>query len=164
MERHDARIQQDGPDTPSSSSTAMISTPPINSSRVTLKDGKSTHSYSPARKDDQLYPHSGSHAVGKGSTGTVDMIADPRTHEKRIRKVEVISLLPRAGRGFWIWFVGGTTCSTPCSFKHGSSGLFKEYLPESPLPVVFLEVNSATGSVWFWVLFIQTFDTPYRAS
>jgi len=80
--KSDARIQQDGPDTPSSSSTAMISTPLINSSRVTLKDTKSTHSYSPARKDDQLYPYSGSHAVGKGSTGTVDTIADPRTHEK----------------------------------------------------------------------------------
>ena len=80
--KNDARIQQDGPDTPSSSSTAMISTPLINSSRVTLKDGKSTHSYSPARKDDQLYPNSGSHAAGKGSTGTVDTVADPRTHEK----------------------------------------------------------------------------------
>ena len=80
--KNDARIQQDGPDTPSSSSTAIISTPLINSSRATLKDGKSTHSYSPARKDDQLYPHSGSHTVGKGSTGTVDTIADPRTHEK----------------------------------------------------------------------------------
>ena len=82
MRNHDARIQQDGPDTPSSSSTVMMSTPPINSSRVTLKDSKSTHSHSPARKDDQLYPHSGPHAVGKGSTGTVDTIADPRTHEK----------------------------------------------------------------------------------
>ena len=80
--KHDTRIQQDGPDTPSSSSTVMISTPPVNSSQVTLKDGKSTHSYSPARKDDQLYPHSGLHAVGKGSTGTVDTIADPRTYEK----------------------------------------------------------------------------------
>ena len=80
--KHDARIQQDGPGTPSSSSTVMMSTPPINSSRVTLKDSKSTHSYSPARKDDQLYPQSGPHAVGKGSTGTVDTIADPRTHEK----------------------------------------------------------------------------------
>jgi hypothetical protein len=80
--KDDARIQQDGPDTPSSSSTVIMSTPPINSSRVTLKDAKSTHSYSPARKDDQLYPHSGPHAVGKGSTGTVDTIADPRTYEK----------------------------------------------------------------------------------
>ena len=80
--RNDARIQQDGPDTPSSSLTAMISTPQINSSRATLKDNKSTHSYSPARKDDQLYPHSGSHPAGKGSTGTVDTIADSRTHEK----------------------------------------------------------------------------------
>ena len=80
--RHDAGIEQDGPDTPSSSSTVMMSTPPINSSRVTLKDSKSTHSYSPARKDDQLYPYSNSHAIGKGSTGTVDTIADPRTHEK----------------------------------------------------------------------------------
>ena len=80
--KSDARIQQDRPDTPSSSSTVMVPTPPINSSRATLKDGKSTHSYSPARKDDQLYPQSGSHAVGKGSTGTVDTIADPRTHDK----------------------------------------------------------------------------------
>jgi len=80
--KHDAVIQQDGPDTPSSSSTVMMSTPPINSSQVTLKDGKSTHSYSPARKDDHLYPHSGSHTTGKGSTGTVDTIADPRTYEK----------------------------------------------------------------------------------
>lgn len=79
---HDARIQQDGPDTPSSSSTVMMSTPLIDSSRVTLKDAKSTHSYSPARKDDQLYPHSGPHTSGKGSTGTVDTIADPRTHER----------------------------------------------------------------------------------
>ena len=80
--KHDAMIQQDGPDTPSSSSTVMMSTPPTNSSRVTLKDAKSTHSYSPTRKDDQLYPHSGSHAVGKGSTGSVDTIADPGTNEK----------------------------------------------------------------------------------
>ncbi|KAF9792790.1 hypothetical protein BJ322DRAFT_77079 [Thelephora terrestris] len=79
---HDARIQQDGPDTPSSSSTVMMSTPPINSSRTTLKDGKSTHSYSPARKDDQLYPHSGTHPAGKGSTGTVDTTTDPRTYER----------------------------------------------------------------------------------
>lgn len=84
--KNDARIQQDGPDTPSSSSTVMVSTPPINSSRATLKDGKSTHSTSPARKDDQLYPHSGSHAVGKGSTGTVDTIIDSRTHEKAYGK------------------------------------------------------------------------------
>lgn len=80
--KHDARIQQDEPDTPSSSSTVMMFTPPINSSRATLKDSKSTHSYSPARKDDQLYPHSGPHAVGKGSTGTVDTIADPKVYEK----------------------------------------------------------------------------------
>ncbi|KAF9652875.1 hypothetical protein BDM02DRAFT_3183218 [Thelephora ganbajun] len=89
--KHDARIQQDGPDTPSSSSTVMVSTPPINSSRVTLKDSKSTHSYSPARKDDQLYPHSGSHAVGKGSTGTIDTIADPRTYEKGYGKSKLYS-------------------------------------------------------------------------
>lgn len=80
--KNDTRIQQEGPDTPLSSSTVMVSTPPINSSRATLKDGKSTHSNSPARKDDQLYPHSGSHAAGKGSTGTVDTITDPKTHEK----------------------------------------------------------------------------------
>ena len=80
--KHDTGIQQDAPDTPSSSSTVMMSTPPINSSRVTLKDTKSTHSYSPAKRDDQLYPHSGPQAVGKGSTGTVDTIADPRTYEK----------------------------------------------------------------------------------
>jgi len=80
--KNDMRIQQDGPDTPSSSSTVIMSTPPINSSRVTLKDSKSTHSYSPARKDDQLYPHSGSNNVGKGSTGTVDTVADLRISEK----------------------------------------------------------------------------------
>ena len=89
--KHDARIQQDGPDTPSSSSTVMVSTPPINSSRVTLKDGKSTHSHSPARKDDQLYPHSGPHAAGKGSTGTVDTIADPRTYDKGYGKLRSYS-------------------------------------------------------------------------
>jgi len=89
--KHDARIQQDGPDTPSSSSTVMVSTPPINSSRATLKDAKSTYSYSPAKKDDQLYPHLGSHAVGKGSTGTVDTIADPRTYEKGYGKLKPYS-------------------------------------------------------------------------
>jgi len=89
--KNDARIQQDGPDTPSSSSTVMVSTPPIDSSRATLKDGKSTHSNSPARKDDQLYPHSGSHPIGKGSTGTVDTIADPRTYEKGYGKLKSYS-------------------------------------------------------------------------
>lgn len=88
--KHDARIQQDGPDTPSSSSTVMF-TPPINSSRVTLKDTKSTHSYSPARKDDQLYPHSGPYAPSKGSTGTVDTLADPRAYEKGYGKLKSYS-------------------------------------------------------------------------
>ena len=89
--KHDMRIEQDGPDTPSSSSTVMMSTPPINSSRLTLKDAKSTHSYSPARKDDQLYPHSGPHPVGKGSTGTVDTIADPRAYERGYGKLKSYS-------------------------------------------------------------------------
>ena len=89
--KHDARIQQDGPYTPSSSLTAMVSTPPINSSQVTLKDGRSTHSYSPARNDNQLYPNSGFHTAGKGSTGTVDTIADPRNHEKGYGKSEPYS-------------------------------------------------------------------------
>jgi len=80
--KHDAGIQQDELDTPSSSSTVIMYTSPIDSSRVALKDGKSTHSYSPARKDDQLYPNSGSHTAGKGSIGTVDTVADPRTYEK----------------------------------------------------------------------------------
>ena len=94
---HDARIQQDGPDTPSSSSTVMFT--PINSSRVTLKDAKSTHSYSPARKDDQLYPHSGPHVVGKGSTGSVDTIADPRTHEKGYGRLKSHSYSQEQGTG-----------------------------------------------------------------
>ena len=89
--KYDAKIQQDGPDTPSSSSTVIMLTPPINSSRVTLKDAKSTHSYSPARKDDQLYPHSGPHAAGKSSTGTVDTIADPRAYEKGHGKLKSYS-------------------------------------------------------------------------
>ena len=80
--KQDARIQQDDPDTPSSSSTVMMSTPPINSSRGTLKDAKSTHSSSPARNDDQLYPHSGPHAAGKGSTGSVDTIMDQRVDQR----------------------------------------------------------------------------------